>query len=65
MLSELIVYLGAVGIALIIFMTIVMLADKPIKALITAFTLLYLLYFIYIFIIEKLQKRKEEKPQER
>jgi len=60
MLFELIAFLGAVGIALIIFATIVLLADRPIKALLVSLALLYALFSIYIFILNKLAKSKEE-----
>jgi Ca2+/Na+ antiporter len=61
MLTELIAYLCTVGIAVTIFMAIMFLSDKPVKALITALTLSYSLFFIYIFILKEIAKRKEEK----
>jgi len=61
MLFDFFVFLGAVGIAVAIFMVIAMLADKPLNALITALTLSYSLFFIYIFILREIAKRKEEK----
>jgi Ca2+/Na+ antiporter len=61
MLVELIAFLGAVGIAVTIFVIIAMLADNPIHALVTALILLYPLFFVYIYSIEKIAKRKEER----
>jgi hypothetical protein len=60
-LFELVAFLGAVGIALAIFATIVIMSDRPLLALITALTLSYSLFLIYISILEKIAKRKEEK----
>ena len=64
MLTELIAFLGAVGIAITAFFVIVALSDRPLKALITAIMLTYSLFFIYIYILNKIAIRKEEKPQE-
>ena len=61
MLFELIAFLGAVGIAIIVFAVIAMLADKPLNALVTALMLSYSLFFMYIFILREIAKRKEEK----
>ncbi len=60
MLVEFIAVSGAVGIAVIIFLIIVALADKPAKAFITALIMSYLLYFVYIFILNRILKHKEE-----
>ncbi len=61
MLVDFLIALGAVGIALAIFMVIVALADEPVRAFITALTLSYSLFFLYIFLLNKILKRKEEK----
>jgi len=69
MLFELIAFLGVAGIAITVFVVIVLLSDKPVKAFIMALMLTYLLYSIYIIILNRILKRKEEKratdPQER
>ena len=69
MLVELFAILGAIGIALIVFTTIVSLGDRPVKAFIVATALTYLLITVYIYLLNRILKRKEEKratdPQER
>jgi len=68
MLFELFALLGAIGIALILFTVIILLADKPVKAFISTMILMYLLITIYIYLLNRILKRKEEKhtadPQE-
>lgn len=54
---ELFALLGAIGIALTVFVVVVMNSDNPIKASITATALTYLLTIIYIYLL----KHKEEK----
>ncbi len=61
MLIDFLVMLSATGIAIVIFIVIALLADKPTKAFIVALMLSYLLYFTYIFVINRILKRKEEK----
>jgi hypothetical protein len=61
MLSELVGFLGAVGIAVAIFITIMLLSDEPVKALIVVSMLSYLLHFAYIVVLNRVLKRKEEK----
>jgi Ca2+/Na+ antiporter len=53
--------LGAVGIALIVFVVIIALADKPVKAFFAALMLSYTLFALYIYILNRIAKRKEEK----
>jgi Ca2+/Na+ antiporter len=60
MITEIFAFLGAVGIAISVFIVIATLADKPVKALIVALMLLYSLFPIYLFILNKIAKRKEE-----
>jgi Ca2+/Na+ antiporter len=61
---ELIAFLGAAGIAVIIFAVIMLLSDRPAGAFIVALILLYLLYPTYIVILNKILKRKEEHKEE-
>jgi VIT1/CCC1 family predicted Fe2+/Mn2+ transporter len=61
MLVEIVAFIGAAGIAVILFVIIVLLSERPLKALITALISAYLLLYIYLFILNKLVKRKEEK----
>ncbi len=61
MLIDFLIALGAVGIAITIFAIIALLADKPVKAFITALMSAYMLYFTYIYILNRILKRKEEK----
>ncbi len=60
MLVDFLIALGATGIAVIIFLIVVALADQPTKAFITALIMSYLLYFAYIFILNRILKHKEE-----
>lgn len=59
MIFELFALGGAVSIALAIFAIIVMLSDKPIKALLVALSYSYVLFFLYIYILNRIIKRKE------
>jgi len=61
MLFELFALLGAIGIALILFTVIILLADRPVKAFISTMTLMYLLITVYIYLLNRILKRKEEK----
>ena len=61
MLVELFALLGAIGIALILFTVIILLADRPVKAFISTMTLMYLLITVYIYLLNRILKRKEEK----
>ncbi len=60
-LIEFFAIFGAAGIAVVIFMIIVLLADRPVKAFIMALIFSYLLYFVYMVVINRILKRKEEK----
>jgi len=61
MLVELFALFGAVGIALILFTVIILLADRPVKAFIVVMALMYPLVIIYLYILNRILKRKEEK----
>jgi len=69
MLVELFAILGAVGIALILFITVTLLGDSPVKAFIVTMALMYLLVIMYLYVLNRILKRKEEKraadPHER
>jgi hypothetical protein len=60
MLIEIFALLGAVGIALILFTVIILLADRPVKAFIVAMTLMYPLVIIYLYMLNRISKRKEK-----
>jgi uncharacterized membrane protein len=61
MLIELFALLGAAGIALILFVTVVLFGDRPVKAFIVTMTLMYLLITVYTYLLNRILKRKEEK----
>jgi uncharacterized membrane protein len=61
MLIELFALLGAIGIALILFITVTLLGDKPARAFIVVMALMYLLITIYIYLMNMISKYKEEK----
>ena len=61
MLFELFALLGAIGIALILFTVITLLADKPVKAFISTMILMYLLIVVYIYLLNKMLKRIEKR----
>ena len=69
MLFELFALLGAIGIALTLFITITLLGDKPVKAFISTMILMYLLITVYIYLLNKIAKQIEKKrtadPHER
>ena len=52
--------LGAFGIAVVVFIVIIVFADRPVKALIFAHAVAYALISIYIYVLNRLIKRKEE-----
>jgi len=61
MLFEIVALGGAVGIAVAVFAIIVSLADKPVKALITALVYSYVLYFLYFTILNRIARKKRLK----
>jgi type IV secretory pathway VirB3-like protein len=61
MLFEIIALLGATGIALILFITITLLGDRPVKAFIIAMTLMYPLVMVYLYILNRILKRIEKR----
>jgi uncharacterized membrane protein YkvI len=61
MLTEIFAIFGAAGIALTIFMVIVALSDRPVKAFITALTLMYPLVIIYLYVLNRILKRIEKR----
>jgi VIT1/CCC1 family predicted Fe2+/Mn2+ transporter len=60
MTAEFIALGGAVGIAVFVFVVIIALADKPVKAFIVALMLSYTLFALLIYIISRIVKHKEE-----
>ena len=61
MLFELFALLGAIGITLILFITVILLGDRPVKAFIVVMTLMYPLVIMYLYVLNRILKRKEEK----
>jgi membrane protein DedA with SNARE-associated domain len=61
MLFEIFALFGAMGIVLLLFTVIILLGDRPVKAFITAMTLMYLLITVYIYLLNMILKRKEKK----
>jgi Ca2+/Na+ antiporter len=60
-LFEIFALLGAMGIALLLFMVIILLGDSPIKAFISAMILMYLLITVYIYVLSMISKRIEKR----
>jgi VIT1/CCC1 family predicted Fe2+/Mn2+ transporter len=61
MLFEIFALFGAMGIALILFITITLLGDRPVKAFIIAMTLMYPLVMVYLYILNRILKRIEKR----
>jgi len=59
MLVQIFAILGAVGIAVTIFMVILMYSERPVKAFLMAIVYTYVFVAIYLFVLKKLEKRKE------
>jgi hypothetical protein len=61
MITEIIALGGAIGIAITVFIIILLFADKPVKAFIMALMSSYTLFALFIYIINRIFKHKEEK----
>jgi membrane protein implicated in regulation of membrane protease activity len=53
--------LGALGIAIFVFIVTLVLSDRPVKTFFVALMLSYVLTTMLIYILNRIAKRKEEK----